>query len=159
MSSETNRTSLFTPEQEKMYDEMAELSRFHRTEMNKYDQRLKYYRDWKNVIRDAGAIDPHPFTEAEEKEFEEIAKASQAHFQEAMKYEQSLKYYRDLKNVVATAYEDGIAAGRRKWEREKMEGRREADIAFVRNALRKNMSVSDIARLTELSEEEVNALR
>lgn len=108
MSSPGKPPNPFTPEQEKMYQEMFEASEYHRKEADKYEQRLKSYRDWKNVIAAAGAKDPHPYTEAEEKEFAEMAEASQFHFREMMKYEQSLKHYRDLKNVIETAYLDGV---------------------------------------------------
>lgn len=125
MSSQGKSPNPFTAEQEKMYEEMFEASEFHRKEMDKYEQRLKYYRDWKNTIRAAEMADPHPYTEAEEKEFEEMAEASQFHFREMMKCQQSLKYYRDLKNVIETAFMEGLEKGRRKaLEESQREGER-----------------------------------
>jgi predicted transposase/invertase (TIGR01784 family) len=59
-------------------------------------------------------------------------------------YEESLKVYRDLTNVLDTA---------------KMEGRTEKMLEVVREGFRENLPAAVIARLTGLSEAEVEALR
>lgn len=64
-------------------------------------------------------------------------------------YEDSLKYYRDIKNSIDTARDEGKVEGR-------IEGRIEGMVDVARQALRKGISVKEIAELTGLSEEEVN---
>ncbi len=64
--------------------------------------------------------------------------------EELLAYENSLKHYRDSKNVIDTA---------------KVEARREKALEVARKALRKNMPLSDIAEITDLSEAEIEALR
>ncbi len=68
--------------------------------------------------------------------------------QERQQYERSLKYYRDMKNVIDTSFDDG-----------KIEGKIEEKIDTARNALLENLPISVIAKITGLSEEEINALR
>jgi hypothetical protein len=64
--------------------------------------------------------------------------------EEMMQYEQSLKYYRDLKNVIDTAFDEGDA--KRK-------------VKVVLEALREGLPLPLIAKLTELTEAEIKALR
>ena len=68
--------------------------------------------------------------------------------QEREQYEQSLKYYRDMKNVIDTAVQEAEV---------KSELKKALEIA--RNLLKKNMPWQDIAEVTGLSKEEINALR
>ena len=63
------------------------------------------------------------------------------------KYENSLKVYRDLIGVIDTAFDEG-----------KIEGRLEGKLEVVKSAKQMGLSSKDIAKLTGLSEEEINSL-
>ena len=71
-------------------------------------------------------------------------------------YENSLKHYRDMKNVIDTAAGDGVTKG---LEQGRAEGRQETLIEIARKCLADNFPVQAIARLTGLSEAEIEALR
>ena len=118
MSSPGNTPNPFTAEQEKMYEEMNEKSEYHRREDEKYQQRLKYYRDWKNVIA----------TAAQEAEVKGRAEG----------------------------HEKGLVEGH---EKGLVEGETKKALETATKLLQKKMSLSDIAEVTGLSEEEINALR
>ena len=74
----------------------------------------------------------------------EIAEVSNLNRTERALYEESLKVYRDLTNVVDTA---------------KTEGRTEKTLEVVHEGFRENLPTPVIARLTGLSEAEIEALR
>lgn len=57
------------------------------------------------------------------------------------KYEDSLKAYRDLKGVIDTAFDDG---------------KKEREIEIVRQAKLMGLSITDISKMTGLSEDEIN---
>jgi predicted transposase/invertase (TIGR01784 family) len=74
----------------------------------------------------------------------EAAEIGKFNREELAQYEQSLKYYRDLKNVIDTSFGEG-----------RIEERRE----IARKALQESLPISVIAKLTGLSEEEIEVLR
>jgi predicted transposase/invertase (TIGR01784 family) len=93
------------------------------------------------IIKDSVFISA--FTKAEISNYSE---------QERNEYQQSLKVYRDLKGVIDTAFDEGKIEGKMEG---KIEGKIERDIEFVLNANEMGLSISDIAKLTQLTEAEV----
>lgn len=84
----------------------------------------------------------------------ELAKLSP---EEAWRYEQRLKHYRDYYNVVATAYEEGLEAGRQEAiEEEKAKMQTRLQIAAKMKA--GGMSVEIIMESTGLSAEVIEGL-
>jgi len=77
----------------------------------------------------------------------EKAKLANLEPAELDKYENSLKVYRDLIGVIDTAFDEG-----------KIEGRLEGKLEVVKSAKQMGLSSKDIAKLTGLSEEEINSL-
>jgi predicted transposase/invertase (TIGR01784 family) len=73
-----------------------------------------------------------------------------------MQYEESLKQYRDLNNVLATSFEEGMIEGERKGM---IKGKIEGKIEVARNLLKENMPIDIVARLTGLSEKEIEKLK
>lgn len=71
----------------------------------------------------------------------EIANFTQT---ELLKYEESLKAYRDLNAVVDTSYE---------------KGKEEEKLNVAKNALAEGLSIELIAKLTGLTDQEIEALR
>ena len=88
----------------------------------------------------------------EEREEAEIATFTP---EELREYEDSLKAYRDIKNSIDTARKEGRVEGRLEG---RVEGRVEEKIAIARNLKSMGMSISDISKATDLSEEEIKAL-
>ena len=82
----------------------------------------------------------------------EVAEIGQFNREEMADYENSLKHYRDMKNVIDTAAIEGEAKGIAK-------GKIEGKIEVARNALAEGYAVSMIAKLTGLSETEIESLR
>ncbi len=68
------------------------------------------------------------------------------------KYQTSLKVYRDLKGVIDTAYDEGKLEGIE-------EGIEIRNIEIAKNLLQLGLFLSDIAKATGLSEEEIEKLR
>ncbi len=82
------------------------------------------------------------FKEKFEKVFE-IAEIAKFTPKQIRSYEDSLKYYRDLKNSLDTAKE---------------EGKEERNTEIILNAQKMGMKISDISKLTSLSEETINRI-
>ncbi len=66
-------------------------------------------------------------------------------------YENSLKVYRDLKGVIDTAFDEGKTEGR-------SEGKMEGKVEVAKSAKQMGLSVTDIAKLTGLTEDQINQL-
>jgi predicted transposase/invertase (TIGR01784 family) len=83
----------------------------------------------------------------------EIAKFTQ---EQVLSYEDSLKYYRDLKNSLDTARDEGKIEG-------KIEGMREGEmkglVKVAKNMLSNGMPVSEIVKLTGLSESDISNIQ
>ncbi len=106
---------------------------------------------WLFFISNLEDIQQIPAIFKEEKIFEaafekaELAKLSKV---ERQNYENSLKSYRDLKGVIDTAFDEGKIEG-------KIEGKMEEKYEVLAKGLSLGLSVTDLARLTGLSEEQV----
>ena len=94
----------------------------------------------------------------------EVAKFSKT---DRARYEQSLKHYRDLNNVLDYAekegrqagYERGIEQGMQEGLQQGMQqGMQQQAVQIARNALASGMSVIDVAKLTGLSEADIQQL-
>ena len=79
----------------------------------------------------------------------QIAKFNQAELEE---YEESLKVYRDIHAVVETAFDEGKAEG-------KVEGQRSKVLEVAKNAINQGLDNEIIAKLTNLSIQEIEKLR
>jgi hypothetical protein len=73
----------------------------------------------------------------------EVAEVAKFTREELLSYEDSLKYYRDLKNSLDTAFEEG-----------KIEGK----IEVIKSGIKSGMDVSTLAKLTGLTEDEINRI-
>ncbi|HMV48198.1 MAG TPA: Rpn family recombination-promoting nuclease/putative transposase [Blastocatellia bacterium] len=102
----------------------------------------------------------------------ELAEIGKFNRTERALYEESLKVYRDLTNVIGTSFiegkVEGIEEGKEIGRAEGVEigraegveiGERKKALETARKALRKNLSVDDIAEMTGLTEAEIEALR
>jgi predicted transposase/invertase (TIGR01784 family) len=76
--------------------------------------------------------------------------------EERMSYEESLKRSRDYRNTIATSFKQGKIEGEREGI---VKGKFELSKEFVRNAIKKNLSVSMIAELTGLSRREIAKIK
>lgn len=104
---------------------------------------------WLYVLKNLNRLDRIP-DRLRERVFErlfEVAEVAKFTREELLSYEDSLKYYRDLKNSLDTAFEDGKIEG-------KIEGLKE----IVKNGSRSGIDVGTLAKLTGLTEDEVNQI-
>lgn len=76
--------------------------------------------------------------------------------EERMSYEESLKRSRDYQNTINTSFNQGKIEGEREGI---VKGKLELSKEFVRNAIKKNLSVSLIAELTGLSKREIEKIK
>ncbi|MGH9848100.1 MAG: PD-(D/E)XK nuclease family transposase, partial [Blastocatellia bacterium] len=109
---------------------------------------------WLYVLKHLPRLTDRP-AKLQERVFSKLLEAAEIgkfNREEMAQYENSLKHYRDMKNVIDTAAIEGEAKGITK-------GRNEKAIEVARKALAKNLSLAEIAELTGLSEEEIEALR
>jgi predicted transposase/invertase (TIGR01784 family) len=114
---------------------------------NKVESELESTFDkWLYVLKHLSEFQNRPMA-LQERVFQKLFKAAEiAKYtrEEKMNYEESLKQYRDYHNTIATAFEEG-------------EHKREREIAL--NALKENLPISMIIKLTGLSEEEIKKLK
>jgi predicted transposase/invertase (TIGR01784 family) len=127
-------------------------------EMPKFDKQeneLKTRFDkWLFVLKNLNRLDSIPIKLKENiflKLFE-IAEVARLNKQEFKEYQESLNTYRDIKNSVDTAREEGIAKGMAK-------GKTEGKMEVAKNALKEGIPIKTIAKMTGLSEEEIEALQ
>ena len=156
----------------------VEVAKFDKTE----DELATPYEKWLFVLKNLSRLDKRPAS-LKEKIFHKLFDEAQiARFtpKELHEYEDSLKAYRDIQNSIDTALRDGIEKGRADGLRIGMEqglaqgreqglaqgrelslaqgreqGRIEAMASLVRNMLGNGMTVEQVARLTQLTEDEV----
>jgi predicted transposase/invertase (TIGR01784 family) len=146
------------------YDKLTfvylEMPKFTKTEselLTQTDKWLYFIRHVSRLSDIPAALQAEIFEEAFR--VAEIAQFTQG---EAREYEASLKYYRDMQNVMDTAIGEAVAkavaeAEEKVREEEREKGlQRERDIA--RNLKKIGLSVSEIAAVTGLSEEEIEQL-
>jgi predicted transposase/invertase (TIGR01784 family) len=84
-----------------------------------------------------------------------VAALSKLNREERAAYEHSLKNYRDLQNVKETYFEEGKLAGKIEG---KIEGKMEAKKETAINARKQGLPLDVIVAITQLSEEELNAI-
>ena len=84
-----------------------------------------------------------------------VAALSKLNREERAAYEHSLKNYRDLQNVKETYFEEGKLEGKIEG---KIEGKMEAKKETAINARKQGLPLDVIAAITQLSEEELNAI-
>lgn len=156
----------------------VEVAKFDKTE----DELATPYEKWLFVLKNLSRLDKRPAS-LKEKIFHKLFDEAQiARFtpKELREYEDSLKAYRDIQNSIDTALRNGIEKGRADGLRIGMEqglaqgmerglaqgrelglaqgreqGRIEAMASLVRNMLGNGMTVEQVARLTQLTEDEV----
>ena len=156
----------------------VEVAKFDKTE----DELATPYEKWLFVLKNLSRLDKRPAS-LKEKIFHKLFDEAQiARFtpKELHEYEDSLKAYRDIQNSIDTALRNGIEKGRADGLRIGMEqglaqgmerglaqgrelglaqgreqGRIEAMASLVRNMLGNGMTVEQVARLTQLTEDEV----
>ncbi|OWY24050.1 hypothetical protein C7N43_05030 [Sphingobacteriales bacterium UPWRP_1] len=116
-------------------------------ELPKFDKEVEEletrFEKWLYVLKNLNRLEHIP-DRLRERIFErlfEVAEVAKLSREELLSYEDSLKYYRDLKNSLDTAFE---------------EGRLEGLIKVIKNGIAAGMDVKTLAKLTGLSEEEVN---
>lgn len=152
----------------------VEVAKFNKTA----DELATPYEKWLFVLKNLSRLDKRPAS-LKEKIFHKLFDEAQiARFtpKELHEYEDSLKAYRDIQNSIDTALRNGIEKGRADGLRIGMEqglaqgrelglaqgreqGRIEAMASLVRNMLGNGMTVEQVARLTQLTEEEVMQIR
>lgn len=109
------------------------------------DDLVTRFDKWLYVLKNLNRLDRIP-DRLRERIFErlfEVAEVAKFTREELLSYEDSLKYYRDLKNSLDTAYEEG-----------KIEGLKAVIIKGVKSGL----ELSVLAKLTGLTEEEVERI-
>ena len=122
-----------------------EMPKFHKTE-----QELDTLFDkWMFVLKNLARLMERP-TSLQERVFNrlfEAAEIAQFSKENLYAYEESLKVYRDWNNVINTAIQKGIAEG--EWMKAK---------AIAGNLKNAGLSIAEIAKVTGLSEDEINSL-
>jgi predicted transposase/invertase (TIGR01784 family) len=129
---------------------------------------------WYFVFKNLHKLDKVP-SALKDKLFEKLFKDAEiAKFspEERTAYQDSLKYYRDVKNSLDTArlegevigLEKGVVIGLEKGvviglEKGKVEGKQERSIEVAKNAIKEGASNEFIARITNLSIQEIEKLR
>ncbi len=142
----------YTPEEEQMYQELAEKVAYHSQELFKCDRRLFPYYEWKNMVKTTGLTGPNPYTLEEEEEMKLQAAQAAYHLSERAKYDRPLRAYRDMKNVIAYAYQEGLKKAR-------LSGQHEVALQIAGRGLRDGLSLDLIAEATGLSVAELETLR
>ncbi|MDX1908178.1 MAG: Rpn family recombination-promoting nuclease/putative transposase [Bacteroidia bacterium] len=104
---------------------------------------------WLYILRNLNRLErlPEKLREAIFERLFEVAEIAKFSHEEQMSYEDSLKYYRDLKNSLDLAREEG-----------KIEGKIEGLTSVVLRGAREGLSITTLASLTGLSEEEVRRI-
>ena len=122
-----------------------EMPKFHKTE-----QELDTLFDkWMFVLKNLARLMERP-TALQERVFNrlfEAAEIAQFSKENLYAYEESLKVYREWNNVINTAIQKGIAEG--EWMKAK---------AIAGNLKNAGLSIAEIAKVTGLSEDEINSL-
>lgn len=120
------------------------MPKFHKTE-----QELDTLFDkWMFVLKNLARLMERP-TSLQERVFNrlfEAAEIAQFSKENLYAYEESLKVYRDWNNVINTAIQKGIAEG--EWMKAK---------AIAGNLKNAGLSIAEIAKVTGLSEDEINS--
>ncbi len=135
--------SLFTPQEEQLYEEIVAAVDKHRAA---YDRCIKLLQPYLN------RLNCEVFPAAEEHAYQELEEQALYHRRELQQCQLRLLPYRDNKNCWDYAMEEAK-------ERGYAEGGTRMAMKAARIALRKNMPLAELAELTDLTEAEIEALR
>ncbi len=127
-----------------------EMPKFTKTE----DELETLFDKWLYVLKHLPKLTARP-AKLQERVFAKLLDAAEVgkfDRDEMLAYENSLKHYRDSKNVIDTAKVEARAEGR-------AEGKLESKLEVAQQALKENLPPALIAKLTGLSEAEIEALR
>ena len=146
---------------DKLTFKYVEIAKFNKS----VDELTTNFDKWLYVLRNLSRLDKQP-EYLKNAVFNRLFKAAEiAHFTktELREYEDSLKAYRDIKNSLDTAKEEGRVEGRAEGRAEGRiegieEGMNKARVQFARDLLKLDMPVSEIMKLTKLTEEDINRL-
>lgn len=130
-----------------------EMPKFNKTE----GELTGHFEKWLYVLKNLNQLTDRP-QRFQEKVFSKLfreAEISAYDEKEYAEYEESLKTYRDLKNSVDTAYDEGKVEGLAEG---KAEGKTERSLEIARNMKQKGMPLRDIAEVTGLAVEDIEAL-
>jgi len=134
-----------------------EMPRFTRQEHELADQFdkwlyfLKHLEDFENI---PGILKEDVFLKAFK-----VAEIANFDEKQLAEYEESLKHYRDLKGVIDTSFEEGEKMGYDKGIEEGIErGKKIEKIELAKHSLQEGLSIELTAKLTGLSEEEIEKL-
>ena len=140
------------------YDKLTfiylEMPKFNKT----IDQLESRFDKWLFVLKNLNKLDRIP-DKLRERVFDKLfqtAEIAKFNPEQVQSYEDSLKYYRDLKNSLDTAREEGREIG---IEEGKKLGIEENQVLMVRRSLDEGLSVSTVAKITGLSETQINKIR
>ena len=139
------------------YDKLTyvylEMPKFNKTE----DELVSMYDKWLFVLKNLSRLLERPAA-LQERIFQrvfDLAEIARFTPDESRIYEESLKHYRDMRNVINSAERRGKAEGR---EEGRAEGRKEAKFEGARKMKAKGYPIEDIADITGLTAEEIDAL-
>lgn len=139
---------------EVFYDKLKfvyiELPKFKKNE----DELETQFDKWLYVLTHLSKLQNRP-KKLQERVFKRLFEAAEiAKFtrKELEAYDRSLKYYRDIKNVVDTSHEEGIEKGIE-------QGREEEKMKIIVTGINEGFSNEALAKLTELSIEEIQKIR
>ena len=146
---------------EKLHFIFIEMPRFEKTA----DQLENHFEKWLYFLKNLELIETIPEILKEDvfiKGFE-IARIANFTQDQLYEYERSLKTYRDLKGTMDTAREEGLEEGiQLGWEKGRQEGLAEGikqgQIAIARQMKTNGLSPADIAKFTNLPQEEIDKL-
>ena len=167
-----------TEDKHVFYDKLTfvylEMPKFNKTE----DELVTMFDKWMFVLRNLSRLMARPAALQERIFTKLFEQAEIARFtpQDAREYEESVKVYRDLTNVVNTAEQKGMAKGRAEGLAKGMakgmakglaeghakgltEGVQQEKLQNARKMKAKGFSVADIADITGLDPQEIEALR
>jgi predicted transposase/invertase (TIGR01784 family) len=113
-----------------------------------------HFDKWLYLLKNLAQLQDLP-PRLQERIFEKVfnvAELAKFNAEERYAYQDSVKYYRDLKNSLDTAREEGEAVGEAK-------GRQAEKLEVVNAALVEGLPLNVIAKLTGLSEEEIQRIK
>ncbi len=134
-----------------------EMAKFNKT----IDELESHYDKWLYLLKNLAFLDEIP-AKLREKAFQkvfQIAEIAKYNPKERQSYENSLKYYRDMENSLDLKYAKGLQEGKEEGLKEgKEEGLKEGLLLTARNMKSEGFSPAQIAKVTGLTENEIEAL-
>ena len=125
------------------------------------EQLESHFDKWLFLLKHLDALSdrPQPLQEDIFNQLFDVAEIANFSPEEQTNYHNSLKYYRDLNNVVNTSRQEGIQEGRQEGRQEGWEDGQRAKAIEIAQQLLSVLDDETISRTTQLSLEEVQALR